>query len=292
MTVGPALEMWSRQTSNYQSDGLRTTVVLQRAFTVTLSSDDAIENAYSATGLPQVGDSYPGTSAVIMESSSIERVGPVFAIIICSYRGETGPLGDLSGNPTDTGYSIRWGVSVEDAEIDEDFNGEPIANKNDEPIAGIREKIYDDVVYITRNFLGVNRYALRAYRRAVNSDVFLGWPPGTARLIDDSSEAIFVNGAIAYWRVSAAIQFREPYRTTAAKAWWKRVRHEGFKVRDTAGATPHIAWDLGTKSPSTTPVLLKRDGTLADPLSTSFSGADWLEFQTLGSLPFNALGLI
>lgn len=293
MTAGPALEMWSRQGSTYQNDGLRSMVTFQRAFTITLDAADPIEVAYTAAGLPATSSLYPGTFSVFCENYTVERPSPIMAIVICNYKGESGPAGDPgTGSPVDTGYKIRWGVSVEDAEIDEDFNGEPLVNVNGEPITGLREKLYDDVVYIERNFLSVNRYALRAYRRAVNSDVFLGWPPGTARLIDDESEAVFINGTIAYWRVRAAIQFREPYRTTADKAWYKRARHEGFKVRDSAGSTPHIAWDEGTKQPTTTPVMLKIDGTLADTLTLSISGAHWLEFQTLGSLPYSALGLV
>jgi hypothetical protein len=293
MTASPALEMWSRQGSTYDTDGRTSTITFQRAFTVLLEASDTIEVAYSAAGLPAVSSLYPGSNYIYAKNYTVERPSPIMAIVIVNYEGETGLAADpTTGSPADIGYSIRWGTTVEDLEIDEDFNGEPLVNANDEPITGIREKFYDDVVYITRNFLGINRYALRAYRRATNSDVFLDWPPGTARLIDDESEAVFINGQIAYWRVRAAIQFREPYRTTADKAWYKRVRHEGFTERDAAGETPHIAWDKGTKSPTTTPVLLKIDGTRADSVSTAISGAHWLQFQTLGSLPFSALGLV
>jgi len=294
MTASPALEMWSRQGSTYQTDGLKSTVTFQRAFTVLLDASDNLDVAYSSAGLPPVASYYPGSNFIIAKDYTVERLSPIMVMVIVNYEGEIGLTSDpTGGSPIDSGYSIRWGTTVEDLEIDEDWNGEPLVNANDEPITGIREKFYDDVVYITRNFLGINRYALRAYRRAVNSDVFLGWPPGTARLIEDESEAVFQNGVIAYWRVRAAIQFREPYRTTADKAWWKRVRHEGFTERDARDETPHTAWDLGTKSPSTTPVLLKIDGTRLDPLSQSVGGgAHWLQFQTLDSLPFSALGLV
>lgn len=284
--------MWSRQGSTYQNDGLRTMITFQRAFSITLDAGDPIEEAYTAAGLPAASSLYPGTFSVFCENYTVERPSPILAIVICNYRGESGPAGSPgTQSPIDTGYKIRWGVTVEDAEIDEDWNGDPLVNANDEPITGIREKLYDDVVYIERNFLGINRYALRQYRRATNSDLFLGWPPGTARLIDDESEAVFVNGVIRYWKVRAAIQFREPYRTTPDKAWYKRVRHEGYKVRDAAGDPPHIAWDEGTKQPTTTPVLLDKDGTKAGSFFT-FPRPTWLEFQTLGSLPYSALGLI
>lgn len=287
MTAGPALEMWSRQGATLFNNGVRSEVTFQRAFTVTLDPGDSIEVAYTAAGLPSVSSLYPGTFSVYLENYTVERPSPVMAIVIANYKGEAGISGDPgTTSPVDSGYSLRWGVTVEDLEIDSDYNGEPIKNANDEPITGLREKFYDDVVYITRNFLYIDRYALRQYRRAVNSDTFLGWPPGTARLVDDEAVAVYAGGTLLYWRVSAAIQFREPYRTTADKAWWKRVLHTGFTVRDTASASPHPAWVYG--QPTTTPVGLKIDGTLSDPLFP----ADWREFQTLGYLPYSALGLV
>jgi len=288
MAAGPALEMWSKQSGTAASpDGLNRSVTMQRAFTVTLAADDPLEVVYLSSGLPLVGDLYPGTFIVFCRDIAPQRVSPILAICTCNYSGEIGPS-DITSSPIDTEYSLEWGGVTTDEAIDEDFDGKPIVTKNNEPIDGLTERLTDDVVTIQRNFLTVNRYALRAYRRAVNSDEFLGWPPGTARMTDDHAQAVYKNGVLVYWKVRAVIQFREPFRTTPDKAWYKRVRHEGFLVRDTAGGPTRIAWDAGTKSPATRPVLLKEDGTQeTDPES-----AVWLEFKTLGSLPFNALGLV
>jgi hypothetical protein len=289
MSAGPALEMWSKQNGSASSpDGRQRSVKMTRAFTITISATDPLEIAYLSIGLPLVGDLYPGTFIVICRDIQLQRVSPIMVIATCNYEGEIGP-GDETSSPIDTGYSIKWGVSTTDEEIDEDWNGNPIVTKNNEPIYGITEKLTDDVVTIQRNFLSIDRYALRAYRRSVNSDTFLGWPPGAARIIDDSQEAVFHNGVIKYWKVLAVIQFREPFRTTAEKAWHKRVRHEGVWVRDTAGGPVRQGWDDTTKQPTSKPIQLREDGTAYPKDSTE---AFWLEFQTLGSLPFNALGLV
>ena len=288
MAAGPALEMWSRQNGTAESpDGRQRILTMQRAFTVTLAASDPLETVYQSAGLPLVGHLYPGTFAIDCKSLTPERVSPIMAIVTANYSGEAGPA-DLVSSPIDLPYSIEWGGSTTDEAIDEDWNGKPIVTKNNEPIEGLTERLTDDTVTIERAFLNVNRYALRAYRRATNSDTFLGWPPGTARIMDDNARAVFVGGVIKYWHVRVVIQFREPFRTTADKAWYKRVRHEGILVRDTAGDDPHIAWDKKTKTPVTKPVLLKEDGTE----ETNPDNAHWLLFQTLNSLPFNALGLI
>jgi hypothetical protein len=289
MAAGPALEMWSKQSGTATSpDGRQRIVTMTRAFTVTLAYTDPLEIVYQSAGLPLVGDLYPGTFIVICKTLKPQRISPILAVVTVEYEGEVGP-GDSTTNPTDIEYNIEWSCTTTDEEIDEDWNGKPLVTKNFEPIYGITEKLSDDVVTIERNFLTINRYALRAYRRATNSDTFLDWPPGTARLIDDSQRAVFHNGVIKYWKVRAVIQFREPFRTTPDKAWYKRVRHEGLWVRDTAGGPVRHGWDDTTKHPTSKPIQLKEDGTAYPKDSDE---AFWLEFQTLGSLPFNALGLV
>jgi hypothetical protein len=230
---------------------------------------------------------YPGSFAVFCTRLSPQRISPILAIVTAEYQGETGP-GGVGSAPVDTEVRVTWSTATTDEAIDEDFNGNPIVTANNEPIDGLTEKLSDDVVTIERKFLTVNRYALRQYRRATNSDTFLEWPPGTARIVADNSRAVFVNGFVSYWDVSVSIQFREPFRTTADKAWYKRVRHEGLLVRATADAEPDIAVNEVSKTPATRPVLLKEDGTR----ETDPEAAYWLQFQTLGSLPFNALGLL
>jgi len=288
MAAGPALEMWSRQSGSAESpDGKQRILTMQRAFTVTLDASDPLEVCYTAAGLPLVNDPYPGTFFVICRNLSPQRVSPIMAVVTASYSGEIGPS-DSSSSPVDNEVIVSWRNATTDEAIDQDWNGKPIVTKNNEPIDGITERIADQVATIDRNFLTINMYAIRAYLKSVNSDTFLGWPAGTARLMEYNASNVITNGVAGFWKVSATVQFREPYNTTAAKAWYKRLRHEGYLVRDNAGETPHIAWDEKTKTPVTKPILLKENGTR----ETDPDSAYWLEFQTLDSLPYNALGLV
>jgi len=140
---------------------------------------------------------------------------------------------------------------------------------------------------ITRKFTSINTSGIAAYRRSTNSDTFLGWPPGTARLIGFSAKNRFVyNGLQEEWNVTARIQFRQPYaNTTAAQAWYKRWRHEGLYILD--GATVRRATDDQGQE-MTKPVLLKVDGTQ----ETNPDNAYFVHTQVYGSLPYSALGLI
>lgn len=288
MPAGPALEMWSRQVGGASSpDGKRRSVTMTRAFTVTLAPDDPLEEVYNSAGLPLVNQTYPGTLFVILRDLKPQRVSPIMAIVTAEYSGEIGQ-GDITSSPLDNPTIITWSNNVTEMEIDEDFDGNPIVTANGEPIAGITERFSDQQCTVEKNFATIDIYAIRAYLRSVNSDEFLDWPPGTARLMSYSAVNQIVDGAAGFWKVTATFEFREPYRTTADKAWYKRVRHEGYLVRDSAGDDPHIAWDQKTKSIVSKPILLKADGTQ----ETDPALATWLEFKTLGSLPYSALGLI
>jgi hypothetical protein len=49
---------------------------------------------------------------------------------------------------------------------------------------------------------------------------------------------------LEYYEVSAVVQFRYPYNTTPARAWWSRWRHEGFLER--LGSTVTISGGGGS----------------------------------------------
>lgn len=289
MAAGPALEMWSKQTGDAaSSDGKERTVSMQRAFTLTLDRFDPLEIAYLASGLPLVGDPYPGTLFVICRSLSVQRLAPTLAMVTVSYSGEVGK-GGTGSSPIANETVITWRGQVSDEAIDEDINGKPIVNANDEPIEGITERIPDLVATIEKNFVSINLPAISAYLRSRNSDTFLGFAPGTARLWEYQASNIITDGVAGFWKVSATVVFREPYNTTPDKCWYKRVLHEGFKVRATAGGKIRPAFNLATKTIETQkPILLKADGTR----ETNPDNAHWLEFETTLELPYAALGLL
>ena len=293
MAAGPALEMWSKQTGTAESpDGKQRIVTMVRGFTITLAANDRLEVAYSAANLPLVNELYPGTSFVILRKLTPSRISPILVLMVAEYSGEIGP-GDISSSPIDNDVIVTWRNATVEEAIDQDFDGNPIVTVNGEPIEGVSERISDQVATIERNFLAINIPAISAYLRSTNSDTFLGFPAGTGRLMDYTATNIIQDGVAGFWKVTAVIQFREPYNTTPDKAWYKRLRHEGYIVRDTAGGTPHIAWDELTKSPVTKPILLAEDGTrLPIPADATSVAAVWQEFKTLGSLPYNALGLL
>lgn len=297
--------MWSKPTTSATaSDNFRKfQIKLQRAYQCVTSPDETESGVYNGTDLqgnqlPQLGArfglDYPFAYA---DNISIERLSPILWIVTVDYTGELGP-GDSNNenNPLFAPPRIDWDDVESEQEIDEDFDGNPIQTINGEPIEGVKALIPDQTVSIKRNMLLFNPYVQARYRRAVNSDIFLGWPPGTAKLMKLSASNV-PNDQGGYWEVSAQIQFRYPYRTTPEKAWYSRVRHEGYYERvelsgPGAGTKVVRAVDAN-KEPVTKPVLLDESGFRIPGVEPGeVQTAHWLEFKLYDSLPYSALGLL
>lgn len=300
MTVLQVSKMWSKTTSDATvTDNLRKfSVNFQEAYQVTCTPDTTELEIYQAPGIPPAGSSFPNFPFVLADKAQLQRVSPIYWIVTISYSGEIGPSeggGDGESQPFSSPINapprIDWDDVETQEEIDEDFDGKPIQTANKEPIEGVKALFADQTVTIRRNMLFFSPYIQARYRRATNSDEFLGWPPGTAKLMKLSASNV-IDKTIGYWEVNAQIQFRYPYRTTPDKAWYARVRHEGYYERvDMTGpsASSRIVRAVdGNKEPVQRKVLLDEEGyRLAD-------GADpyWLEIKLYDSLPFNALGLL
>lgn len=292
MAIRSVDKMWSRSSSEASvTDNFRKfDVSFREAYQVLHDPNEPVLNIYQAQGIPTAGSSFPNFPFVVCDTAQLERVSPILTIVNVEYNGEIapGPTGQ-SPSPLFAPPKIDWDDVETEEETDEDFDGLPIVTKNFEPIVGIKRPIADQTVTIRRNFMLFNSYVQARYRHAVNSDTFLGWPPGTARIIKFSASNV-IDRNFGYWEITATIQFRYPYRTTPNKAWYKRTLHQGLYERvDNTGAGFRIVHAVDKeKKPLSKPVMLDADGyRLAEGATPHY-----LEFKVFDSLPFSALGLI
>jgi hypothetical protein len=304
MTILSVDKMWSRTTSDASvTDNFRKyNVAFQEAYQVVCTPDTTELEVYQAPGLPAAGSFFPHFPFVVCERAQLQRVSPIFWIVTMNYSGEIAPDensnqggggggGGFSTSPLNAPPKIDWDDVESEEETDEDFDGKPIATANNEPIEGVKVLIPDQTVTIRRNMAFFSPYIQARYRRSVNSDPFLGWPPGTAKLMKLSASNV-IDKEFGYWEVTAQVQFRYPYRTEAERAWYARVRHEGYYERidltgPDAGSKIVRAVD-GNKEPMQRKVLLNEEGYRLP----ADEEAQWKEFKLYDSLPYNALGLI
>jgi hypothetical protein len=290
--------MWSRTSANYTSekfDLFDNKYSLQDGYQVVCTPDTEAPEVLAHPDVPKPNDRHPHGINAFVRARSPERVSPIMWMVTIGYEGYDFDQGSVD---------VEWSDTTSTEPIDRDINGNAIVTACGEPVMGLTVELADPVVTIRRKFLFLNQYAIGQYRHATNSDDFLGWPPGTARLVGYSATNKFKYGAAEeLWDVTARIQFRYPYGgASAAQAWHKRWRHEGLYVRDPIMGPnpvpppaqvivgyhfPRRARDINGLEVST-PVLLKLDGQEErDP-----NAAQFLYTQVYNSLPFSVLGLL
>ena len=280
MSVVDVTKMWSKNGGSLSSrllsaiDQVWSNTEGYQVLTTIGTQEDAV---VAASGIPRIGDQHSTGINSYCEKVDPQQVSPILWVVTVAYRGIV----------DDAAVDVEWTDSQTTEPIDRDINGRAIMTVNLEPVDGLSMDVADQVVVITRKFVTINTAGIAAYRRATNSDTYLGWPPGTARLVGFSAKNRFVYGGLQEsWTVTARIQFREPYaNTTPAQAWYKRWRHEGLYIKD--GAIVRRATDAQGQE-MTKPVLLKLDGTQ----ETNPDNAYFFHTQVYGSLPYSALGLI
>jgi hypothetical protein len=289
MSVVDVAKMWSRSGGSVTSATARLSdsdVQWQAGYSV-LTNDpaDDVDVVTFAPGVPNIGDPFPTQFGAIaagdfrVVGKSAERLGPVYWIVTVSY----------SGGPPSEKPDIEWS-SVETTEpIDEDINGKAIVNVNGEPVDGLTTEVCDAILVVSRRFELFNPDLFLAYLQSVNSDDFAQRAPGTLRFRSFAAKNNFAGSddPVGHWRVKATFQYRQAYRTTVDKAWWKRYRNEGLYAR-LSSTGPIVRAVDSNNQPVTNPVLLKANGTREpDP-----EAAVWLEAQVLQPLPYNALGFL
>lgn len=280
-TITAVTQMWSRNGGSYSSakfDTFANNWTITEAYCVVCTVDTDIKTVRTASGIPQFGTAHPTETGAYVESINPEQISPILWIVTIGYVGNAPDAGDVE---------VDWSDTTTTEPIDRDYNGAAIVTANGEQVDGLTVDIADQVCVIRRRFMSLNTYAIGAYRHAVNSDTFLGWPPGTARLIGWQAKNKFKYGApLEQWDVTARIQFRMPLAgATAEQAWYKRWRHEGLLVK-VGGVIQRARDPLGQET--TKPVLLKTDGTL----ETNPSAALFKYTQVYGTIAYSGLGLL
>jgi len=291
-TIGEAIAMWSRTNGSINTDdGRKKTVSITEGYTVVTSADATWPEVTGAANLPQTGDFHPQLVWLICKRKNPKRITPIYWVIEVTYEGEIGPNGPQD-SPLNDPPEIGWSKVDSDEPIDEDVDGNPIATACGEKFDGITMTISDLVLTVKRNYLGIDLNATYQYLHSVNSDTFAGFAPGTGHMTAFSANHVIAEEIGGYWEVTASVTFRYPWRTTPERAWWKRVKHEGYYCKQTVDGVDKVIRCVDkSKEPVTRPVPLDENGfQLEDP--TDETAIVWKEFQVYNDLSYNALGLL
>jgi len=281
MTIVAVSQMWSQNggtVTTPKADATDQQYAITEAYQVVCTVDTTFFEVKEATGVPQNGDQHSSGRAIFVTTVNPVQLSPILWQVTVGYEGES---------PDPDSVEIEWSDVTSTEAIDRDYNGDAILTFNGEQVDGLTMEISDQVAVITKKFLTIDLPSIAAYRHATNSDTFLGWPPGTARLVGFSARNRYkYSQPQEQWTVTARLHFRKGLAgATDAQAWYKRWRHEGFYVK--SGSIIVRALDDNSQE-TVKPVLLKADGTReTDPAAALFYYT-----QVYGSLPYSGLGLV
>jgi len=244
-----------------------TTATAQIRFNAFVETPDDNEVTVKADArIPYEKSRHPLFASLSCSGISVDRRGPLHFEVSADYTSP--PYKDNPGQgpgeqqgPLSQPTQVSYFTITSEEPIDEDINGSPITTACGEPISGITRPISDLGVRLAKNFATFDPATFYQFIDCVNSDTFIGF------------------------------HARKPYRTTNEKAWWKRVRHEGYQVR-TSTFTPVgslfavVRAVDANKEPVSQPVQLDANGfKLADQ-----SQATWREFKVFSEVSFASMG--
>lgn len=284
-------ETFRSDVSTTMDDAGYISATASRKLTVLTSTASTPIEVKLYAAIPREGDYHPETLQLYVTSVKVAPAGNtniLFDVDVSYGSRKKKSNEDPSTPPYELPVEISWKALTTDEAVDEDRNGEPIAVPfTNELITGITRPVTDIVGVFKKNYAGFDPSSIYVYNNATNSDTFAGFAPGTG-MVKNIEATLGVGADIPFWAVTVEIHFRVPYRTTDAKAWWKRVICQGFYEKDTEGNIVRAMDD--EKTPVSTAVLIdKVDGTR----KPEGSGADWLEFDTTnGSLAFSDMGIL
>lgn len=289
-------EVWSGDSASIASgsDGAGSAKV-QRKFQVIVDNTGGVETSLDVLSdkrLPRIGNPYPLSGWFRCEDVSASRTSPLTFDVTASYATQTS---DPELNPINEPAEVAFSSTSTDGEVDEDIDGNPIVTVNGEPISGVTMPFVDLKANVTKNIRAFNPISIYIYGNAVNSTTFMGFPAGVVRCAGISAKQN-VGDDFSYWTVSVEFEFRRPINTTNSRAWYKRIRHEGFKIKVAnpdfvdGGSEPEFDFPTAVDDSGkevTKPVMLREDGTQ----ETDPEVGHWQEWPVHKTENLNSMGL-
>ena len=215
--------------------------------------------------------------------------------------GEGGPLGGYPDrdvdNPLLVPPVVSWGSWSEMRPVEYDKNGVRILNACGQPFdPPIMRRYTGHAVTVVRNEAAFPVAISQQYEDTVNSDVFYGWPPETARLEEVTASSAYDHGQF-YWRVRYVIHFKWPdWRARVADAGARHFRlnpaggpNEPFYETSDGTLILFNTEDNGVYSTHT--AFLNADGTRMSQDDVLAGMVRELEFVVYQSKPYVALNL-
>lgn len=279
----------------YRASGTKTIVYTA---VVDDPANDTVTTVETSPLVIQPGNAHPDSVYYRCKNRTVKQVSPLLYEITAVFetpKYDPGTSGTDTPNPLLVPALVTYGTYGSEELIDEDVNGQPIATKAGELFQGVTRTLSDLQITVVKNFGSFVPSSFYLYIDSVNSDTFLGFPPGTVRCSGiEAREA--VQDDWRYWEVTCSFLVRKPYRVSNAQAWWLRIRHEGLYEKLSPGdGAIRIREDepdpeTNERPKVVQPQYLDAAGKALRPLGDGTP--NWLPFQVYESRSFATMGLV
>ena len=171
--------------------------------------------ARDAAGVPLVWDVHPYDPWLYVNNKRVIYRSATNYDVIVHYTSISDPL---TIDP-----EVSFASATTNEPVDKDILGKPITNSSHELFDPPTTEDYHDIVLrVTRNEPSFNPVLANDYLHSYSNDLFLGFPPGQARVkVFDGTRARA--GQFYYYQVTYEIQFRY-------EGWKKKITDLGFRT--------------------------------------------------------------
>ena len=209
--------------------------------------------------LPRVGEPLAASVLYQCENVTVTRKSINYYTAKADYKFSLQPINDTNELPPwQRPALIKFSSVSEEVPTDIDADGNAIINiGTNEPVEGVTRTSVDLLAVITKHFRPFDPAAIKTFAGAVNTDTFLGQPPGTVKVVSEITADPSEYNGLTYYTVVFPAQIREPFATSADKAWYHRRVHKGFYELKNGEV---IRARDGLQQYVTTPVLLDANG--------------------------------
>jgi len=261
-------EIWNGRRG--ELDNLRAMRKYERVFrAITNNSGDGPAEIFTETGLPGLLASYVDANGNAVDTGAIlrnirieqEDDNPFFWTVRCEYSSEPYDVQQRTEeqqDPLSRPPIFSVGTSRVQRVFDHDAWGQPVVTSAGAPFSPLPEA--DDtriVLTVERNESSPDWLTILSYQDAVNSDSFLGFPPGTGK-VKIEAQSMYENNSY-YWKLTYTFELRNfvTIQGTQWYGWDTHILDRGFYALD-ANGKPRLILDYQGNPPAD-PVLL--DGT-------------------------------
>ena len=219
--------------ADFKSEGVGLVVRLYTTTYMIISSDgtDDEDDVYNTTGLPALGSSFVGdngntdTGAYVVSRriTDHDQTRKVWLVEV-SWDSQVDPTkwGSDVMDPQDWAPEIEWDTEAIQTTPIYDTSSDLILNAAGDPFTEppVLKTEHISTLRYTRWELGFTSAIQDAYSGKINSDIYLGYPVGSALMGGIQARAEFIAG-VQFWRVTYPIKFAPKTRTASGlKRTW------------------------------------------------------------------------